>query len=165
MFTVSCYFLGLSLFFLAAIVCFTTGKRAGKCVEVDLDTLHAASVCLPTGRRAAPDSAIAGMCKDITWDEKIKLKDLKAIWMQWFERCRRKAMQRQKAMYSWTRTMALSAALCLIGVLLEAEFDQPITVRNILAGFRRPTVAAERQSPQVSSQKTPIATSNRSRRE
>jgi hypothetical protein len=142
MFTVSCYFLGLAICFFAAIVCFTTGKRAGKCVEVDLDTLHAASVCLPTGRRRNSEGALAALWKNISLDEKIKLNDLKSIWMQWFERCRQRAIRRQRAMYSWARTFALSAVLCLIGVLLEAEFDQPITLRTVLTGFRHVPAAS-----------------------
>ena len=40
--------------------------------------------------------------------------------------------------------MALCAALCLMGVLLEGEFNQPITVQNILAGFRRHRPSASR---------------------
>ena len=147
MFTVSCYFLGLALFFFAAIVCFTTGKRAGKCVEVDLDALHAASVCLPTGRRDASDGGITAVYKDLTLDEKIKLNDLKSIWTNWFERCRKRALLKQKAMYSWARTLALSAVLCLIGVLLEAEFDQPITLHTILTGFRRMPATTEVHVP------------------
>ena len=38
----------------------------------------------------------------------------------------------------------LCAVLCLIGVLLEARFDQPITLGTVLAGFRDPHLAAPR---------------------
>ena len=82
MFTASFYFLGVAVSILAALFCFSTGKHAGKCVEVDLDTLRAASVCLPTGNRAAADGTVAAMCKELTWDEKAKLSDTKAVWMQ-----------------------------------------------------------------------------------
>jgi len=150
MLTISFYFLGLAVSILATLICFSTGKRAGKRVEVELDALHAAAVCLPTGKRATADAAAAAMYKELTLDEKIKLSDIKTIWIQWYERCKKKAVEKQKAMYSWTRTLALAAALCLIGVLLEAEFDQPITIRTVLAGFRRPTPATSAfQAPQL----------------
>jgi hypothetical protein len=152
MLTVSFYFLGLAIFVLAASVCFSMGKHAGKSVVVDLDALHAASVCLPTGRRASNDGITTAMYKDLMWDEKAKLNTIKTIWMQWYERCKKKAILKQKAMYSWTRTLALSAVLCLVGVLLEAEFDQPITIGTILAGFRRPYPATSSfQEPQLPS--------------
>jgi len=142
MFTASFYFLGVATSIFAALFFLTTGKRAGKRVEVDLDTLHVASVCLPTGRRATEDVLSSSMYKDLSWEEKAKLSDLKSFWMHWYERCKRKAFLRQKAMYSWARTMALCSVLCLIGVLLEAEFNQPITLHSILTGFRRPSPAA-----------------------
>jgi len=150
MFTVSFYFLGVAVFILTASVCLSMGKRAGKCVEVDLDTLRAASVCLPTGRRAAAVDTTATMYKELTWDEKAKWSDMKAMWMRWYGRCHEKAILKQRATYSWARTLALCALLCLVGVFLEAEFDQPITISNILAGFRRPdSIASSFQTPQL----------------
>ena len=142
MFTVSFYFLGVAVFVLAASVCLSQGKRASRSVEVDLDTLHAVSVCIPTERWAAPDGTIAKMYKELMWDKKAKWTNMKAMWMRWYSLCQEKAVLKQKAMYSWARTMALCALLCLVGVLLEAEFDQPITIRNILAGFRHPDPVA-----------------------
>jgi hypothetical protein len=105
---------------------------------VELDTLHAASVCLPSGRRVTPDGTATTIYKELSWDEKAKWTDMKAMWSHWYHRCREKAVLKQKAMYSWARTMALCAVLCLFGVLLEAKFDQPITIDTILAGFRDP---------------------------
>jgi hypothetical protein len=138
MLIISYYFLGVAVSILAALICLSTGKRAGKCVEVELDTLHAVSVCLPAGRRASADASTAAMYKDLTWDEKLKASDAKTVWVRWYDRCKRKAIEKQKVMFSWTRTLALCAALCLIGVLLETEFDQPITYRTILVGFGSP---------------------------
>jgi len=164
MFTASFYFLGVAVFVLAASVCLSKGKRAGHCVEVDIDALRAASVCLPTGRRAAADSTTATLYKELTWDEKARWKDMKAMWMQWYHRCQKNAILKQKAIYSWARTMALCALLCLVGVLLEAEFDQPITIGNILAGFRRPDpVASGFPTSQLqTSQNTSTPVTNRS---
>ena len=138
MFVASFYFLGLAAFILATSVCASWGKRAGRCVEVELDTLRAASVCLPAGRRAAPDGTATTIYKELSWDEKVKWTDMKAMWTRWYHRCRERAILKQKAMYSWARTMSLCAVLCLVGVLLEAKFDQPITVGTVLAGFRDP---------------------------
>jgi hypothetical protein len=142
MFTASFYFLGVAVFVLAASVCLSKGMRADRCVEVEIDTLRAASVCLPTGRRAAADSTTAALYKELTWDEKARWRDMKAMWMQWYRRCQENATSKQKAIYSWARTMASCALLCLVGVFLEAEFDQPVTISNVLAGFRRPDPVA-----------------------
>jgi hypothetical protein len=142
MFTASFYFLGVSASLLAALIFLTRGKRAGKRAEVDLDTLHAAAVCLPTGRRASEEIMSSAMFKELSWEEKAKLSDLKSFWFHWYDRCKKKALVKQKALYSWARTMALCSALCIIGVCLEAEFNQPITLQNILNGFRRPTPPA-----------------------
>jgi hypothetical protein len=142
MLIVSYYLLGLAVSVLAASVCLSTGRRAGKCVEVDLDALHAASVCLPTGGRVAADGIATAIFKDLTWDEKARLSNIRGIWTQWYDRCRKRAILKQKSMYSWARTLALAAVLCLMGVLLEAEFDQPVTIGNVLAGFRRPNPTA-----------------------
>jgi hypothetical protein len=146
MFTVSLsfYFLGLAVCILAASVCLSKGKRASRRVEVDLDVVRAVSVCLPTQRWAAVDGTREKIYKELLWDKKATWTNMKAMWMQWYSLCQEKAVLKQKAMYSWTRTMALCAVLCLIGVLLQAEFDQPITIGTILAGFRRPDTVASR---------------------
>ena len=142
MFTASFYFLGLAASICAALFCLSTGKRAGRCAEVDLDALRAATDCLPMGGRAVAEIAPSAMIKELTWDEKIKVSNIKAIWLRLYYQCKKKAVEKQKAMYSWARTLSLCALLCLSGVLLEAEFDQPITFSTIIAGFRHPASAA-----------------------
>jgi hypothetical protein len=142
MFTASFYFLGVATSIFAVLFFLATGKRAEKSVDVDLDALHAASICLSTGRRVTLGDLSSSMFKNLPWEEKARLSDWKSLRMQWYKGCERKASLKRKAMYSWARTMALCAVLCLIGVLLEAEFDQPITLQNILAGFRRPSPPA-----------------------
>ncbi len=138
MFTASFYFLGLAASILAASYCLCRARRARRCVEVELETLRVASVCLPTGRRAAAEDPTDAIFHALAWDEKTKCSDTKAMWRRWYDRCQEKALTTQQSAYSWARTLTLCAALCLIGVLLEAEFDQPITLRTVLAGFRRP---------------------------
>jgi hypothetical protein len=142
MFTASYYFLGVAASICATLFFLTSGKRAGKSIEVDLDTLHAASICLPTGRRVTIGDLSSSMCQNLPWEEKARLSDWKSLWTQWYKACKRKASLKQQAMYSWARTMLLCSALCLIGVLLEAQFNQPITLHTILTGFRRPTPPA-----------------------
>ena len=142
MFTASFYFLGLAGSILAAAFFLTKGWRAGRCVEVDLDTLRAVSICLPTDRGAALEEKVSKIYKELMWDKKARWTNLKTMWRRWYALCQEKAIQKQKAMYSWSRTMALCSVLCLIGVLLEAEFNQPITIRTILTGFRHQEQAA-----------------------
>jgi hypothetical protein len=131
MFTAAFYFLGMAVFVLAASICLSNGRRAGQHVEVDLADLRVASVgLLTTGRKPS-------------WDE------IRALWMKWYARCQEKAIVKQKAIYSWARTLALCAVLCLVGVLLEAEFDETISVSRVLAGFRHPyPVATDCHTPQ-----------------
>lgn len=130
MFSATFYFLGVAGFIVAASACLSRGKQVGRRIEVDLSDLHAASVCLVTAGNKP------------TWDE------IRALWIKWYARCQEKAILKQKAIYSWARTLALCAVLCLMGVLLEAEFDEHVSVRGIWAGIShsRPA-AADRQMP------------------
>jgi len=159
MLTISYYFLGLAISILLASVCLSWGKRAGQRAEVELDTLRAVSVCLPAGRRVPTDGIAETMYKELSWDEKARWRDARTIWMRWYGRCQEKAIQKQKAMYSWARTLALSALLCLGGVILEADFDQPITISNILAGFKRsvPPAASATAEPRPAQRDSPTA--------
>ena len=142
MFTASLYFLGIAAFICAALFFLVTEKRAEKSVEADTDKLHAALIDSSTGTQMTLGDLPSSMCRNLPSEEKARLSDWKSLWMQSYIRVKRKAFLKQKAMYSWARTMALCAALCLMGVLLEAEFNQPITLQNILAGFRRPSPSA-----------------------
>jgi hypothetical protein len=163
MFSATFCFLGIAGFIVAALACFSRAKRTGQCVEVDLAALRAASVYLSAGRRAEGGTA-ATSDQDPTADEKVKWKEMKGMWMQWYARCQEKAIVRQKAMYSWARTLALCAALSLIGVFLEASFGEPISLSGILAGFRRPQPAATIPQPPQSHahQNTSTPATNRS---
>ncbi len=126
MFTATFYFLGVAAFLLAATACFTKGKQSDRSVEVDVAALRVALLCLS----ASDDSAAR--------DEKMKRHGINTQWMKWYVKCQEKATLKRDAMYSWARTLALCSVLCIMGVCLEAEFDEPITVSRILAGFRLP---------------------------
>jgi hypothetical protein len=134
-FTAIFFFLGIAASLVLALVCLRIGKRAGQHIEVDLSALHAASLCLSTGRRAAAGNATTTSDNEPTWDEKAKWHEMKVMWMQWYARCQETALLKQKAMLSWARTLALCAALCLMGILLQVEFDKPISISNILTGL------------------------------
>jgi hypothetical protein len=131
MFTATFYFLGVAGFVLAASICLTKGRNAGQRVDVNLADLRVASVCLlTTGSKP-------------TWQT------VRTMWANWYLRCQEKAVREQKVMYSWARTLALCATLCLMGVLLEAAYDERISVSAIVAGFVHvPPVAAGSQTPQ-----------------
>jgi hypothetical protein len=131
MFSATFYFLGLAGFIVAASACLSVGRRAGRRAQLDLADLHSASVSLVTlGRKPS-------------WEE------LRSLWMVWYARCQESAVARQKAIYSWARTLALCAVLCIIGALLEGEFDEPISLSRVLSGFRHsaPAAATMSESP------------------
>jgi hypothetical protein len=134
-------FLGIAGLVTAALFCLSAGKRAGQYVEVDYDALRAASACISGGRRAA-DGPATTRDDEPTWDAKAKWQEMKTMWMQCYAQCQEKAILKQKTMYSWARTLALGAVLCVVGVVLESVFDEPITAERILAGFRHSHPAA-----------------------
>lgn len=123
MFTAIFYFLGLAGFILATSVCLSAGKRA-------------------------TDGAIRAISNEPTVDERAQWGEMEPLWMMWYGQCRENALLKQSMVYSWARTMVLCAALCLIGVLVEVEFGQPISLRNIVAGLSQShSAAALAQSP------------------
>jgi hypothetical protein len=158
MFHAALFLVGIAAFVLAASVCLSRAKRVGRSVEANLTAHEAASVCLSAGRRAAD-----GAPRDPTWDEIARWQEMKVMWMQWYGRVREKALLRQEAMYSWARTLGICAAICLVGIVLEATFDQHVTVDQISAGFRQPTSTASslQTSQQRLSQSKPTPTTNR----
>jgi hypothetical protein len=118
MFSATFYFLGAAAFILAASACLTMGRRMNHNVKVDISDLRAASLSVLTSGQ------------NPSWDQ------IRSLWIKWYARCQEKAALKQKATYSWARTMALCAILCVIGVLLEGEFDEPISLSMIMSGFR-----------------------------
>lgn len=145
MHTAALFFLGIAAFIVAALACLSKGKRAGQRVEVkragqrvevDLEDLLGASIWLTAGRRTA-DGTTMTRDKELTWDKKADWQVMKAIGMQWYCHFREQAIVKKKAMYSWGRTLALCAALCLVGVLLEVEFGEPISIDTVLPDFGR----------------------------
>ena len=133
MFSATFYFLGLAGFLIAASACLTRGKRANQHINIDLSDLHAASMGL----------VVAG--NKPTWNE------IRSLWMKWYASCQEKAILKQQATYSWARTLALCAALCLIGVLLEVEFDERISAARVWSNlFPSQPTATHFENPQSS---------------
>jgi hypothetical protein len=131
MFTAIFYFLGLDACIVGILFCCWIAKHAGQHVEVDVRILSATASCL------------SRVSQKPTWDANAKWHDLKLAWMAWFARCQETTKLRQQAMYSWARTLALCAALCLVGAFLEVEFGESISIDHIVAGIRQsPSVEA-----------------------
>ncbi len=162
MFILVFVFLGIAGLIVAALACLSAGKRAHQYVEVPLDALRAASVCLSAGRRAAADGTTATSDKEPTWDEKAKWQEMKVLWMQCYAKCQEKALVKQREMRQWARTLALCAALCLVGVFLESAFGQSISISNILAGFRHPAATSFQRSQLDPPQNPSTSATNRS---
>ena len=151
MFTAAFCFLGIAAFIVAALACVVRANRADPFIEVDVGGLHAASVCISEGSGAAGGAGD----REPTPAEKAKWQEMKATWMEWYAQCLEKVAEKQKSLYSWARTLALCAALSIIGVLLEAHFGESISLSGILAGLRRShPVAAVSRPPH---QNNPVA--------
>ena len=83
--------------------------------------------------------------KTATWRE---IKNTWTEWTEWYARCQEMEASKRKAIRSLARTLVLCAALCIVGVVLEVEFGQPISVDSILSGFGQShPVATSFQSP------------------
>jgi hypothetical protein len=129
MVTATWYFLGIAACLVTAIACLTKGRRASRRVEVDLADLRMASLCLVSAGTKP------------TWQA------IRTMWMKWYFQCQEAAIQRQNSLYSWARTLALCAAICLMGILLEVEYGRPITADGVIDGLVPvPPVAASPQT-------------------
>lgn len=89
--------------------------------------------------------------KPPTWDKKAKCSEMKGAcieWTKWYMRCQKIEVSKRKAIRSLARTLVLCAALCLVGIVLEVEFGQPISADSIVSGFEQSQpVATSFQSP------------------
>ncbi len=94
----------------------------------------AVSACLTLTRMRKANTARElcnppACCRDATWCE------IKEAWANWLARCQEIEASKRKAIRSFARTLVLSAALGLVGVVLEVDFGQPISVDSIVAGL------------------------------
>lgn len=139
MLTATAYFLGIAGFIAAALVCLTKGRRSSSRIEVDLPVLRTAAVCFLSGCRAADRGhAAAAVNQDKSAEEHLtKWREMKSLWLQWYAHCQDRALLKRKTFLSWGRTMVVCALLCLVGVVFEVHFDEPISLNRIFDGLLR----------------------------
>lgn len=136
MFTATMYFLGLAGFIVAALACLSKGRSTPRSVEVELPALRTAAVCFLAGCRAA-DRGSSSADVAAAAEEKAKWREMKALWLQWYDHCQEQAVLKRQALLSWGRTLVVCSLLCLVGVYLEVHFDEPISIGKIFAGLLR----------------------------
>ena len=139
MLTAAFYCLALAGFIVAALVCLLKGRRTDQHVEVDIRSLRTAAVCFLAGCRAVDRGTAAAEEGEsaAAKHEKAKWREMKALWLQWYAQCQEQAFLKQKALLSWGRTLVVCALLCLVGVCLEVQFGEPISIDKIFAGLIR----------------------------
>ena len=95
--------------------------------------------------------------------DKAKWLEMKGVWMRCYAQCREKALLRQKQMCCWARTFALCAAICLVNLVLQVEFGEPIRISSVRPRTgHQPAAASHLQSPQCQpSPSTSTSISNR----
>jgi hypothetical protein len=96
------------------------------------------------------------------WHKRAKWPEIRTAWMRWYGQCQEMEVPRRNAMLSWGRTMALCAALCLIGTYLSVEFDAPVSVPRIWSRFKHSHSVAFQRWQLTPSWSTPIPTTSRS---
>lgn len=73
-----------------------------------------------------------GLSEHAAWDE------IRAVWTEWYSP-QQSNTSAERSLFSWGRTLAFCAALCLIGILLEIEFNSSISIDHIVSGFMQST--------------------------
>jgi hypothetical protein len=71
-------------------------------------------------------------------EDRVAWNQIKIAMMDLYSRYETKETPAQRSLRSWAGTLVICAGLCLIGVVLEVEFDQRITMDNVFAGFLGP---------------------------
>jgi hypothetical protein len=105
MFAASLFFLGLAVCLFASLTCFTLAKF----VKWDRTS------------QSSPEYAAV-------WNQ-IKT----AVKM--YSQNQPEESTTQKTLRSWTGTLVICAGLCMIGILLEVNYDRPISADSVIAGF------------------------------
>jgi hypothetical protein len=108
------FFLGLSLCIFAGLVCWTMARSI---------------------KRTAKELKQANKPEI---DEKAIWLELKTALADLYSRYEMRESPKEKYLRSWTGTLIICAGLCMIGILLEVEYNSPITVDRIIAGFVGP---------------------------
>jgi hypothetical protein len=78
---------------------------------------------------------LAGPSKQPALDEKAAWLQIKAALVDLYSRYELRESPRQKSLRSWAGTFVICAGLCMIGILLEVEYNQFISVREVVSGL------------------------------
>jgi hypothetical protein len=100
-----------TFFFLALAVCIFAGL-----ICFTLARSAKQNVQLPPNERAA-------------WNR------LKIAIMELYSRYESTETPKQKALRSWTGTLAICAGLCMIGIVMEVRYNTMITTRTVVSGL------------------------------
>jgi hypothetical protein len=114
MVTATFFFLGLSICIFAGLVCWTMARSIRK----------SAQELKQQNKPAINEKAI--------WLElKTALADL-------YSRYEIRESPKEKLLRSWAGTLVICAGLCMIGILMEVEYKQTVTIDRIIASFVGP---------------------------
>ena len=109
---------------------------------------EATAVCLWMVRLLRPDDGASMGDVRPMWARKTNWDEVKASFLVWYARCQEREATNRKTVLSWARTCALCTTLCMIGICLEVEFDESISVSHLIAGLiRTPVATANSESP------------------
>jgi hypothetical protein len=102
-------FLGLGVFVLAALICFSNGRPP---LAIDMP--------IPTP----------------AWGQEAQWSEIKGLWLKWQIQCQEIVSRRQQTLLWWGHTFALCAALCILGIVLRARPDQQMAPSQIWSLLR-----------------------------
>jgi len=127
MFTATFFFIGLAVCIVAGLVCF----------------LLAMSIKAKKDKQAPTIT--------LSLNEKEFWKEIKSAMTELYSDYESKENLRMRVLRSWAGTLLICAGLCLIGVVLEVEYDQTITADNIFSGLlRTPRISASQVMKPIS---------------
>ena len=119
MFTATFFFLGLAICIFAGLICFALSRS--------LKAANAANAIQPS-----PDERAA-------WER------LKKALVELHSRYESTETAKEKTLRSWVGTLVICAGLCMIGIVLEARYDQLISVKSVVSGL----VGEQHVAPQL----------------
>jgi hypothetical protein len=106
MFFASLFFLGLSVCIFACLICFALARSVKRAPS---------NMPFPSEKAA--------------WNQiKIAIADL-------YSRFDHEETPKQKSLRSWAGTLIICAGLCMIGILLEVQYNQPITIEYVASCY------------------------------
>ena len=121
-----------------------------------------ASLCLLDEKAAATSNSTRNWSQKPTWHKRAKWPEIKAAWTQWYVQCQKREAPRRKTLLSWGRTMALCAAICIVGVFLKVELDEQVSASRIWSSFKHSHSVAHHTWQFKPSWSTPIPATNQS---